>query len=70
MHNDLLKLLYDKNINQIEPNIIQHEFYKEKKQYKPKKIKKNIIVQETNITMYQRKFNPRFPPYKLSNNYI
>ena len=56
-------------MNQIEPNIIEYECHKEKKQNKNKNkiIKKNIIAQESNITMYQRKFNPRFPPYKLRN---
>ena len=61
----LLKLLYNKSMNQVETNIIQYELCKEKKQIKIKKIKKNIIIQENITTQYQRKFNPRFPPYNL-----
>ena len=61
----LLKLLYNKSMNQVDTNITEYESCKEKKQNKIKKIKKNIITQENVTTMYQRKFNPRFPPYNL-----
>ena len=64
---ELIKLLFNKNTEQLESNIIQYDFCKQIKQHKVKKVKKNIIVQENNKTMYQRKFNPRLPPYKLNN---
>ena len=65
MDDVLLKLIYNKSMNQVDTNITEYEVCKEKKQNKIKKIKKNIITQENVTTMYQRKFNPRFPPYNL-----